>query len=170
MLKNLLRIFKKNYQILLIILLVIVITILSIYLNYSTKATNQSFNNLINNIYLKKTLNYVFDNFEPKYKNIYHKVKSGETFDGILKSYLIDKEEIKEIKENLKKKINLNKLNIKQSLNITLDQENNKITKFIFHASNTKKINLERNLETNKFNQEILTVELETCLPLYTLL
>ena len=161
MIKNLLKLLKENIQILIIVFLVIIITVLSFYFNYNAKTTNQNFNNFINNIYLKKTLTHIFDNFEPKYKNINHKVKFGETFDGILKSYLINKEAIKEIKDNLKKKINLNKLNTKQSLIITLNQENNKITKFVFQASSTEKINLERNIKTDKFNQEILTIKLE---------
>ena len=69
-------------------------TFFSTFFNYKKDITDKNFDNFINNLYLKKTLNYVINNLEPKYKKINHKIKSGETFDKILKDYSIDKNEI----------------------------------------------------------------------------
>ena len=161
MLKNFTKIIKKNIEIFALTLILITTIISTTYYNYSKKITSQNYNNFISNIYLQKTLSHILNNLEPKYKRINHKIKSGETFDKILRSYLIDKNEIIEIKKSLEKKINLNKLNIKQSIQLNIDQTNNKIVEFVFQISNTEKIYLKRSNEKNIFNQRIVSVKLE---------
>ena len=128
--------------------------------NYQKNFNNKQYNNFIDNIYLKKTLNEIINNLEPRYKKYNHKIKSGETFDRILNNYSIDKEEISIIKENISKKININKLNTNQKIQITLDQTNNRIKEFIFQISNTEKIYLSKNSNDSIFNEEILTIKL----------
>ena len=159
--KILKNIIKKNKEIFALILLLITTIIITIYIDNSKKNTSQTYTNLINNIYLKKTLNNIFNNLEPKYKKINHKVKSGETFDKILNSYLINKNEIIKVKKNLSKIIDLNKLNTKQNIQIILDQTSNKIKSIIFQISNTEKIYLKRNLKTNEFSQKTLIIKLK---------
>jgi len=151
---------KKNLEIFALILIIFATGVSTTLYNYNKNIANQNYNSFIDNIYLKKTLNYIINNLEPKYLKINHKIKSGETFDKILNTYSISKEEIIFIKENLTKKINLNRLNTKQSIQITLDQTNNKIKEFIFQISNTEKIYLKRNVEEDKFTQEILSIKL----------
>ena len=161
MLKKLTLFFTKNLLLLgLIFLITSAITIAS-YSNYKKDLTNKKYNNFINNIYLKKTLNEFINNLEPRYKKYDHKIKSGETFDKILKNYSIDKKEINSIKEKLLKKVNINKLNTNQKIQIILDQTNNKIKEFIFQISKTEKIYLSKNNEDEKFNQKILTIKLD---------
>ena len=160
MLKKLIVTIKKNFEIFSLILLIITTALLTTYFNYNQKIKIQNYNNFINNIYLKKTLNHIINNLEPKYKKINHKIKSGETFDKILNSYSIDKKEIIAIKNNLKKKVNLNNLNTKQSIQFNLDQTNNKIKEFTFQISNTKKIYLVRNIKNDKFDQETISIKL----------
>ena len=142
-------------------MLIIFTAISTTYFNNKNNNTSQAFENFINNIYLKKTLNEIINNLEPKFKKINHKIKSGETFDNILRKYLIEEEEILIVKKNLLKKVNLNKLNTKQSIQINLDQTNNKIKEFVFQISNTEKIYLKRNVNKNIFSQEIVIVKLE---------
>ncbi len=131
------------------------------YLVIKKNLNDKKYNNFINNIYVKKTLNEIINNLEPRYKKYNHKIKSGETFDKILNDYSIEKEEINAIKENISKKININKLNTNQKIQITLDQTNNKIKEFIFQISNTEKIYLSKNSEDIKFNKKILTIKLD---------
>tara|TARA_S200000501_G_scaffold369931_1_gene410273 strand:+ start:304 stop:1419 length:1116 start_codon:yes stop_codon:yes gene_type:complete len=102
----------------------------------------------------------MFNNLEPKYKRINHKIKPGETFDRILKSYSIEKEEILQIKNYLSKTIDLNKLNTRQIIKFSLDQSNNKIKEFIFQVSNTEKIYLKKDIN-NLFNQETIILKLD---------
>ena len=151
---------KKNFEIFSLIILIIITAISTSYFNYKKNLDDKTYNNFIENIYLKKTLSYLVENLEPKYKKIKHKIKSGETFDKILESYSIDQKEIIKIKNSLKKNINLNKLNTKQIIQFTLDKTNNKIEEFIYQISNTQKIYLKRDLENDKFNDQILSIKL----------
>ena len=151
----------KNFQVFSLIFLIIVTAISTTYFNYKKKVNFQIYNNLIENIYLKKTLAHLIDNLEPKFKKINHEIRNGETFDKILKSYSIDKKEIIKIKSSLEKKININKLSTKQSIQFSLDKTNNKISEFMYQTSNTQKIFLKRNIENDKFNEEILSIKLE---------
>ena len=134
----------KNLNILGLIFLTVLTILISYYFNYQKKIDNQKYNNFINNIYLKKTLNEIINNLEPRYKIYNHNIKSGETFDKILETYSIDKQEIIAVKESLSKKININKLKTNQKIQINLDQTNNKIKEFIFQISNTEKIYLSK--------------------------
>jgi len=153
--------FFKNLNILALIFLTIITILISYYINYQKKLDTQKYNNFINNIYLKKTLNEIINNLEPKYKIYNHKIKLGETLDKILESYSIDKKEIIAVKENLSKKINIDKLNTNQKIQISLDQTNNTIKEFIFHVSNTERIVLSRKDQETKFNQKIITLKLD---------
>ena len=160
MLKKFINTLKKKIEILTLILLILVTAISTIYFNYSKNILSQNKNKFINNVYLKKTLIHIVDNLEPRYKKINHKVKSGETFDRILESYFLNKEEIILIKNNLEKKINLNKLNTKQVIQFSIDKKSNRIKEFTFQISNTEKIYLARNNEDDTFNQKIILIKL----------
>jgi murein DD-endopeptidase MepM/ murein hydrolase activator NlpD len=158
--KKLTTLFFDNSRIILLVFLIIFTTIIATFSAYQKKLKDNKFNELINNTYLKKTLREIVNNLEPKYKTYNHKIKSGETFDKILKGYSIDKEQVKAIKENLSKKTDINKLNTKQRIQITVDQTNNKIKEFIFQISNTEKIILTKTNEISKFNEEVLVLKL----------
>ncbi len=161
MLKNLKDKLKNNFEIFSLIFLIFFTAASTSYYNFKKNNNNQTYNNFIDNVYLKKTLKHVIENLEPKYKKIKHKIKSGETFDKILEKYSIEKKEINKIKNSLKDKVNLNKLNTKQIINFSLDKTNNKITEFTYQVSNTQKIYLIRNLENDKFNKEIVSIKLD---------
>jgi len=161
MLKNFKSILKKNSEITALILLILFTAFFTNYFNYKKNYNEQSYNDIVDNIYLKKTLKYIVDNLEPKYLKIKHNIKSGETFDKILENYSIEKKEIIKIKNSLKKKVNLNKLNTKQVILFTVDKTNNKIEEFIFQISNTKKVYLKRDIEKDKFSNQILSIKLE---------
>ena len=151
---------RKNIEIFFLILLILITASSTSYFNYKKSNKQKTYNNFFDNVYFKKTLNEIINNLEPKYKKIKHKIKSGETFDKILQSYSIEKEEITKIKNSLQKKINLNRLNTKQIIEFNLDRTNNKIEEFVFQISNTQKINLTRNIENDSFNEEILSIKL----------
>ncbi len=152
---------KKNFEIFSLIILILLSGLTTTYFNYSKKINFERYNNFIENIYLKKTLNHFVNNLEPKYKKINHKIREGETFDKILQSYSIDNKEIIKIKNSLKKKININMLNTKQNIQFSLDKTNNKITEFIYQISNTQKIFLKRNVTEDNFNEQIVSIQLD---------
>jgi len=159
--KNLKNIIKKNFEIFGLAGLIIITALWTSYFNYKKNLKENTYHSFIDNVYFKKTLNHIVDNLDPKYKKIQHKIRSGETFDKILEAYLIEKEEIIKIKNSLKKKTNLNKLNTKQIIKFSLDKTNNKIKEFTFQVSNTQKIFLVRNNENDNFKEEILSIKLD---------
>jgi murein DD-endopeptidase MepM/ murein hydrolase activator NlpD len=161
MLKKLKSFFFKQLKVLGVILIIIFTIIVATLSNHKKNLVSKEYNNFINNIYLKKTLSEIIDNLEPRYKKYNHKIKSGETFDKILNGYSIEKEEISVIKKSLLKKSNINKLNTNQTIQIIVDQTNNKIKEFIFQISNTKKIYLSKNIEESKFSEKILVIKLD---------
>ena len=161
MIKKLQLYFFKKLKVFGLIFLFIFTLLIAIFSNYQKNLSNKQYNNFIDNIFLKKTFNEIVNNLEPRYKQYYHKIKSGETFDKILDGYSINKEEIKAIKESLSKKTNINKLNTNQKIQITIDQTNNKIKEFIFQISSTEKIYLSKENVNKRFNQEVLTLKLD---------
>ena len=91
MLKTFIHKIKKNFGIFSLVLLIIITALSTTFFNHQKDINNKNFENFVDNIYLKKTLNYLINNLESKYKKISHRVKSGETFDKILNDYSIDK-------------------------------------------------------------------------------
>ncbi len=161
MLKNLQNKIKKNLGIFWLTLLIVITAISTSYFNYKKNLNNKTYSNFIENIYFKKTLTHIVENLDPKFKKIKHKIKSGETFDKILENYGIDKKEIIKIKNSLKEKVNLDKLNTKQVIHLSVDKTNNTINKFIYQVSSTEKIFLKRNIEEDNFSNELISIKLE---------
>ena len=160
MLKKIKLNIKKNLEIFALGLLILITTIFTSYYNYNKKKILNNYSNLLDNVYFKKSFNQILDNLEPRFKKIEHEINVGETFDKILEQYLIEKSEIDQIKKELSKKINLNKLNINQKFSFTVDQTSSVVKEFIFQVSNTEKIYLTRKNETEKFDQKILVTKL----------
>ena len=161
MLKKFKSTFFKNRKILGLFFLLFFTMAVALYITYQKNLNQIKYNDLFNNIYLKKTLNEIINNLEPRFKKYNHKIRTGETFDKILKKYSINKKEILEIKESLIKNVNINKLNTNQKIQIVIDQTNDKIIEFIFQISTTEKIYLSRVNGETKFNQKIETVKLD---------
>ena len=148
---KIIKLIKKNIEIILLFLLLSVTIISVTFYNNNKLTINKNYKNIFNNIYFQKSINQIFDNLIPRYKNVDHKISSGETFDKILNKYLIPSEEILEIKKNLNSDYNLNTLKTNLDIKFTIDQSNKKISSFLFPISRTKKILLTKNLDTNLF-------------------
>ena len=158
---KIIKIIIKNIEITFLFLLLL-ITISSTRIHNEKKVLiDENYKNLINNIYFQKSINQIFDNLVPRYKNIDHKISSGETFDKILNNYSIPNEEINQIKKKINSDYNINNLQPNLEIKITIDQSNNKkITSFLFPVSRTEKIQLTRNLDNNLFEKKIIITNL----------
>ena len=152
---------KKNSEIFALFVLILLTVISTTYYNHSKKKIYNNFKTIINNLYLKKTLDHVFNNLEPKFKKIKHKVSAGETFVNILNNYQISDPEISEIKKRISKKINLDKLNVDNKIEFIIDQSQNRIKEFTFQLSSTEKIVLTRKTGTKEFDQKTLVTKLQ---------
>ena len=138
---KIIKIIKKNMEIIFFFLLLLITIPSTTIYNKKKILINENYKNLINNIYFKKSINQILDNLVPRYKNIDHKISSGETFDKILNNYLIPNEEINQIKKELNSNYDINNLKPNLEIKIIIDQSNNKkITSFLFPVSRTEKI------------------------------
>ena len=151
---------KKSPEAVALSILILISIISTTYYNFNKEKILSNYKNLFHNVYLKKTANHIFNNLEPKFKKIEHKIKKGETFDQVLKMYFINENEISDIKKNLSKEVNLDKLNTSQKISITIDQSKNLVKEFIFQLSSTKKIYLTKDLELDNFKQKTLVTRL----------
>ena len=151
---------KKNLEIFALFLLIVITITFTSYYNYNKKKVFINYSDLLDNIYFKKSFNQILNSLEPRFKKIEHEIGVGETFDKILEEYSVEKSEITQIKKELRKKINLDKLNVDQKFQFTIDQSSSLIKEFIFQVSNTEKIFLTREKETNKFDQKIVVTKL----------
>tara|TARA_B100001013_G_scaffold99782_1_gene56198 strand:+ start:80 stop:1387 length:1308 start_codon:yes stop_codon:yes gene_type:complete len=160
-LRKILSNFKRNFDIFFLLIIILAAGVsIQIYNSYKSQK-KENFSNILNNIYFKKTLTYMFDNFDSRYLTIEHKVSSGESLNVILEKYEIPKLEIKKIKKELSKKKNLNNLKINQLIKFTIDKSNQKkVINFFFPISRTKKIQLVRNLKNDNFEAKEITKNL----------
>ncbi len=160
-LRKILSNFKRNFDIFFLLIIILAAGVsIQTYNSYKSQK-KENFSNILNNIYFKKTLTYMFDNFDSRYLTIEHKVSSGESLNVILEKYEIPKLEIKKIKKALSKKKNLNNLKINQLIEFTIDKSNQKkVINFFFPISRTKKIQLVRNLKNDNFEAKEITKNL----------
>ena len=152
---------NKNTEVIALTLVILIAITSTTYYNSNKEKIYNNYKNIVNNIFFKKTIKYLIDNLEPKFKKISHEVSLGETFVSILESYSVNQSEIQEIKNKLSKKININRLSKDQKIELTIDQSSNLVKEFIFKVSNKEKIYLSRDTKTDKFNQKILFTKLK---------
>ena len=151
---------KKNLEIFSLILVLLITVIFTSYYNYNKQKIINSYGDLLENVYFKKSINHLFNNLEPRFKKIEHFVNVGETFDRIMEQYSVNQFEIKQIKKELSKKIDINRLKLNQKFYFTVDQTSYLVKEFIFQVSKTEKIYLTRNNFDDKFNQKIVVTKL----------
>ena len=152
--KKIQKLMSKNIEFFLLFLLIVIAGASTQIYNFNKEKTVENFIALSNNIYFQKTLEHIFNNLEPKYKNITHKVSRGESFNSILKKYGASDKEIRKINTTFLKFKNKNKLKINQVIKFTIEQsENKKITYLLYPISKTKKIEITRDIKNDVFKR-----------------
>ena len=131
---------KKNLEIFCLISVLLITVIFTSYYNYNKKIIINNYGDLLENVYLKKSINHLFNNLEPRFKKIEHVVNVGETFDRIMEQYSVNKFEIQQIKKELSKQIDIDRLKLNQKFHFTVDQTSYLVKEFIFQVSKTEKI------------------------------
>jgi len=148
---------KRNPEIAFLLITVLFMLFSTQFYNELKNKKIDSFHKLLNNSFFSKSITYYLDNLNPRYLNIKHTISKGETLDKVLKKYDVPALEIKNIKKSISKKSNLNKLKPGLMIEFVIDKSEKKITSFTFPISRTKKINLIRYLNKEKFKtQEII--------------
>ena len=81
------KFFKKNLGTIFLVSLSLLTVIVLISFNNLKQLENERYQNLLDNVYLEKTIKNIFNNLEPKYVDVEHKISKGDTLDKILKRY-----------------------------------------------------------------------------------
>ena len=160
MIKILLKNLNRKLEYILISVLIMFTIAFTSFYNQKQNSYNKNINDLVENVYLEKTLDNLFNNFNPRYLKIEHKIIKGESFVKILEEYNISKKEINDIIGILKKHINLNNVKKNDFIKFTIDQSKKKLINFSYKISKNKTINLKYNFKENTFNEEIIKTKL----------
>ena len=156
------RFFKKNLSTIFLISLSLLTVIVLISFNNLKQLESKRYQNLLDNVYLEKTIKNIFNNLEPKYIDVEHKISKGDTLDKILKRYEISQNEIKQLKKVLKQKNNIDNLELNQIIKFTIEKNKKiQIVNFEFPVNRKKKINLTKNLENGDFIYNEINTNLE---------
>jgi len=160
-LKNTKKFIQRNAEISFLFLLIIITVMSTTFYNNKKSIIKKNYQDVLNNIYFQKSVDYIFNNLAPRYRVVDHKISKGETFDKILNNYSIPSVEIIKIKKKLTSQYDLNNLKTGLNVEFILDVSNNKkITSFIFPVSRTEKVQLTRSLETDLFEKKTIVTNL----------
>jgi len=155
------QIFKKGNRTIILLTLLMIVTIVAMnYHNYKKNLNETNLKNLINNIYFKKTLSNLFNQFEPKYQKIEHIISKGESLSNIFEKYSISADELELVEKSLVKKNKIYNLKISNLLEFTIDRSKQKIIELSYPISKTKKIYLSRSEDLKFFKEKIITTKL----------
>ncbi len=158
---NLSRKIEKNFYVFSLVFLVLLTVMITHFYNKQKNYTLKNYKETINNVYFQKSLNHIFDNLNPRYVNIDHKISRGETFEKILNRYSVSEKEKNIIKGILLKDVNLNNLSVNQILKFTIDQsQNRKVTYLLYPITRTEKIELRKDIKTEKFVKRTIITNL----------
>ena len=150
---------KKNIEIfLLIFLLIMTIFITQVY-NFNTKKIQEDYIDILRNSYFKKSVNYLFSNLKPKFVNIEHKVKSGDSIINILNDLSVNEKEVQKIAK-LVNDNNAQTLIQNQTLKLTLENTSNlrEVSNILIPVSKSRKLEIYKDVENkNFFAREIIT-------------
>ncbi len=159
--QTIIQIYKKGNKAILSLTLLVIITIVATnYYNYKKSTNETNIRNLLNNIYFKKTLLNIFNQFEPKYERVNHIISRGQSLSNIFEKYSVNNDELELVKKSLSKNYKINNLKIDDLLQFTIDRTSQKITELSYPISKTKKIYLSRSKNSNFFNEKIITTKL----------
>ena len=154
--------FRKNIEVLLLISLLVVSIFITQLYNVNTKKLQKDYLEILRNSYFKKSVSYIFSNLKPKYEKIEYKIKTGDTLVSILNSLSVSKSEIQKIS----KLLNKNEIkNLSQNLTIKLTLENTndlkKVSNLLIPISKSRKLEIFKDIKKNTFAKRDIITNLE---------
>ena len=143
----------KDYSVFFWIILISILGILvfSIYTKNKQEQTNLLFGSL-ENIYLKKTIQEITKNLDPRFTRIAYVSKSGDTYESIIDNLSINKNEKKLILNTIIKEKSLKVLKVNQKFTFKFDNlSDEKIIKFIIETDKKNEVIFNKTEFGNKF-------------------
>ncbi len=155
------KIIKNNlYLIVLISILFLTILITNFYTIYK-KNNEAKLIDSFENLYLKKSINYIFENLNPRFTNIEFIIEEGDTFEKILNQLNLPLGEKELVVNNLSKFKFVNNLYRGQKIYFKIDKlKNNRLINISIEESKTKLLVLNRLTNLDKFEYKELNKKL----------
>ena len=148
----------RSFVILIFLLTVTVITV-NIYEKFKSEQL-KNLDNIINNIYLQKTLKSISNSLQPRFEKIKHMVGPGESLEGILNNLNLDEQKKIDFLSFIKNNKIKFKLYENQKIILEIDNLNlKKITKLIVPINKKKDLIISQN-KSGSYKYAELTKEL----------
>ena len=146
------KLILNHIHILALILLILISIFSTNYYSSYKKNQIEALENIIENIYLKKTTDLFINSLKPRFETINYIIETGDTFEKILNEINVPKNEKIKILKKISKFKFVNKLYKNQKISFNVDRKNPiKILGFSVQTSKTKTINFSRNTATDDF-------------------
>ena len=146
------KLILNHIHVLALILLILISIFSTNYYSSYKKNQIEALENIIENIYLKKTTDLFINSLKPRFETINYIIETGDTFEKILNEINVPKNEKKKILKKISKFKFVNKLYKNQKISFKVDRKNPiKIIGFSVQTSKTKTINFSRNTATDDF-------------------
>jgi len=155
------KIIKNNsYLILLISILFFTILVTNFYTIYK-KNNEAKLLDTLDNLYLIKSINYIFENLNPRFTNIKFKIDKGDTFEKILNQLSLPLTEKELVINKLSKFKFINNLYRGQKISFKIDNSGNKrVINISIEESKTKLLVFDRLTNLDKFEYKELNKKL----------
>ena len=146
------KLILNHIHILALILLILISIFSTNYYSSYKKNQIEALENIIENIYLKKTTDLFINSLKPRFETINYIIESGDNFEKILSEINVPKNEKKKVLKKVSKFKFINKLYKDQKISFKVDRKKPvKILGFSVQTSKTKTINFSRNTATDDF-------------------
>jgi len=146
------KLILNHIHILALILLILISIFSTNYYSSYKKNQIEALENIIENIYLKKTTDSFINSLKPRFETINYIIGTGDTFEKILSEINVPKNEKKKVLKKISKFKFINKLYKNQKISFKVDRKKPvKILGFSVQTSKTKIIKFSRNTATDDF-------------------
>ena len=146
------KLILNHIHVLALILLIIISIFSTNYYSSYKKNQIEALENIIENIYLKKTTDLFINSLKPRFETINYIIKTGDTFEKILNGINVPKNEKIKILKKISKFKFVNKLYKNQKISFKVDRKKPvKILGFSVQTSKTKIIKFSRNTAIDDF-------------------
>ena len=146
------KLILNHIHVLALILLILISIFSTNYYSSYKKNQIEALENIIENIYLKKTTDSFINSLKPRFETINYIIGTGDTFEKILREINVPINEKKKVLKKISKFKFINKLYKNQKISFKVDRKNPiKILEFSVQTSKTKTINFSRNTVIDDF-------------------
>ena len=146
------KLILNHIHIVALVLLILISIFSTNYYSSYKKNQIEALENIIENIYLKKTTDLFINSLKPRFETVNYIIGTGDTFEKILNEINVPKNEKIKILKKISKFKFVNKLYKNQKISFKVDRKNPiKIIGFSVQTSKTKTINFSRNTAIDDF-------------------